>query len=346
MPGRQILVAGNGPLNLQVADELVAAGAQVVAVAEAAPRPGMAQLPALLSAISHAPGLIRDGFGYLRRLRRASVPVLYGYAIVAAEGSECVQSATIARIDPGGRPIVGSELTFEVDAVCAGYGFLPANEIARALGCRHRHDPVLGSLVTERDACGQTSVPGVYVAGDSAGMGGARAALEDGAIAGYAAAQKLGHDLSPALLGDLAARRRAVVRHRRFQVALWRLFAAPPVGLELCRPDTLICRCESVSLKSVREAVADGVTDLGSIKRLTRAGMGRCQGRYCAPVMLDLVAAMTGHAVDEFSYFAPQSPLKPTSVEGLAQPPRAPHHTISERVMSEQDGRDGERIAD
>ena len=75
-----------------------------------------------------------------------------------------------------------------VDAVTMGYGFLPANELLRLLGCRHRFDPARGQLVTERDPDGRTSVPGVLAVGDCCGLGGAMAAQAEGVIAGAAAA--------------------------------------------------------------------------------------------------------------------------------------------------------------
>ena len=108
LPGRRVLVAGNGPLNLQLAAELVAAGIDVVAVVEAAARPGLRHAAELLRAIGAAPGLIRDGFSYLARLRRVGVPIIYASSVVAAKGDARVEGCTIARIDSTGRPIPGT----------------------------------------------------------------------------------------------------------------------------------------------------------------------------------------------------------------------------------------------
>ena len=161
LPGRRVLVAGNGPLNLQLAAELVAAGVDVVAVVEAATRPGLRHAGALLRAVSVAPGLMRDGFRYLARLRRAGVPVVYASALVAAHGDARVDGCTIARIDAAGRPVPGTSTRVAVDTVCVGHGFLPSNEIARALGCRHVVRGDSGDLATVTDSAGLTSVPGV-----------------------------------------------------------------------------------------------------------------------------------------------------------------------------------------
>ena len=220
-PGRRVLVAGNGPLNAQVACELLEAGVEVAAWVEAAPAPGWRHLPAALGALWHAPDLIRDGRRYLARLRRARVPRLWGHLLVAAGGDEAVERATVAPLGRDGAPIMARARSFAVDAVCAGYGFLPANELSRLLKCRHRYDPPSASLVAERDADGATTVPGVFVAGDCARMEGSRAAGEQGLLAGLAAARALGKAIPADLAAEKAHGRRRLASHRRFQRALW-----------------------------------------------------------------------------------------------------------------------------
>ena len=318
-PGRRVLVAGNGPLNAQVACELIDAGVEVAAWVEAAPSPGWRKLPAALVALWHAPGLIRDGQRYLARLRRAGVPRLWGHLLVAAEGDEAVERATVAPLGRDGAPIMARARGFAVDAVCAGYGFLPANELSRLLKCRHRYEPSSASLVAERDADGATSVPGVFVAGDCARMEGARAAGEQGLLAGLAAARAMGKAIPADLAAEAAHGRRSLARHRRFQRALWSLFAAPRPGLGLASDDTLVCRCEEVTLGEAKQALGGGITGLGNLKRLTRAGMGPCQGRYCAPLLASLVAETTGEAVGDFSFFASRPPTKPVPVAAIAR---------------------------
>jgi NAD(P)H-nitrite reductase large subunit len=106
-------------------------------------------------------------------------------------------------------------------------------------------------------------------------------------------------------------------RHRNFQTALWKMFAAPRFQAELAKPDTLICRCENVRLQDLEAALADGQPSIGTLKRRTRLGMGACQGRYCAPVAAAMIAKRDGNAVDELSFFAPRIPLKPISIADM-----------------------------
>ena len=311
LAGRRVLVAGNGPLNLQVAVELARAGAEIAAVAELARRPGLWAAAALARMLTSAPALALRGRGYLADLRRRGVPLLHRHVIarVAPAGDRLrVQVSPW----PAAQGLSGA--SYDVDAVCVGYGFIPANEILRALGCRHAYDPTRGHLVTERDENGLTSVAQVYAVGDCTGLGGAPAAEAEGIIAGLAAARSLG--LRPATGQEPAiARARAQLRrHRRFQAGLWELFRAPRLLTELADPETVICRCEELTLAEIEAGFDDGTGSIGALKRATRAGMGRCQGRYCGPILAAVAAARRTLPLDESAHWAPRPPLKPIRI--------------------------------
>ncbi|MBD9665403.1 FAD-dependent oxidoreductase [Variovorax sp. VRV01] len=307
-PGRRVLVAGNGPLNLQLAAELLAGGAHVAAVLESAPRPSPTQWRPVLTAARTAPGLLRDGWRYLRRLRAHKVPVLWGWTVAAAEGQgslEQVQACELAH--------PGNTRAFDVDTLCLGYGFIPSTELARMLGCEHRLTPRhLGYLATVTAEDGATSLPGVYVVGDGADMGGSRVALARGTLAGTAAARNLGR--APLEPTEAIARLRKAMR---FQQALWTIYQAPPVSLAAVPDDTLLCRCEEISFGTVREQIRAGRDTLAALKRNTRLGMGRCQGRYCAVTAARLVTEMTGQAPGVEQYLAPRPPAKPVPAGAL-----------------------------
>jgi glycine/D-amino acid oxidase-like deaminating enzyme len=324
-PGRRVIVAGNGPLNFQVAAELVAAGIEIAAVVEAAPRMGARRLASLVAAVRHAPDLIGNGLLYLVRLWRAGTLVRWGHTIVRVEGSGRVCRATIAPLDAAGRPDLGRAESFAVDTVCLGYGFVPSAELERQLGCRMSVDPRTGESAPEHDCDGATSVPGVYVVGDSGGLQGARAALTQGALAGFAAARSLGHALDAA---KTAALRRDAARHAAFQSNLWRIFSAPPVADSLADDDTIICRCEEVSLGTLRSKIVGGTTTPRGLKASTRVAMGRCQGRYCGP-MLRRILSQAHASPTEDEWFRSRPPARPIPIAPLvAERPDWGRHTI------------------
>ncbi|WP_439544921.1 FAD-dependent oxidoreductase [Sandarakinorhabdus sp.] len=307
LPGRRVLIAGNGPLNLQLAAELQGGGADVLAVVEAAPA-ATHDLAAVAAMAAASPGLVVQGLRYHWQRLRGGVEMLHGMVVRAVEAAPAGLQVTLS-----GK---GRERVFDTDVLCLGYGFEPSNELLRALGCRHDHDAAQGRLVTWRDADGRTSVAGIYALGDCTGLGGARVAAADGLLAGFAAAADLGHGIGPALARERQAAAAAGERHRRFQRALWQVYRVPPAMAP--GDETLICRCEEISFGAARAALADGHGQAGAVKRATRIGMGPCQGRYCRPLLEALIRESGGAAPDEMSGFAPRPPVKPVLIRDLA----------------------------
>jgi len=316
-PGRRVLIAGNGPLNIQLGAELVDAGVTVVAVAELAK---LFRATGGLSALSMAvtePRYLLEGVGYLRTLAAHRVPVLSQATVTKIDPRDGGLVASVTQIAPSGRAIPGTERRFEVDAVCIGFGFTPASELARSLGCRYRLDELSGTLVVEHDRFGRSSLEGVWILGDSGRIRGAHVAQAAGGLAGLDVARSLSRTgwrdtIRETLKGE--ARRRAA---ERFQRGLWRLYRAPRITDQLSLDETVVCRCEEVALGQL--SVPPWLAAAGSIKRATRAGMGRCQGRYCSPLLVELAARSSGEAVTPRSGLLSQSPILPTSVGVLAE---------------------------
>ncbi len=303
-PAQPVLVAGNGPLNLQLACELLAAGVRVAAVVEAAPQPSLARFRAALGMLRHDGALTRRGIGELAALRRAGVPVLWGSHVTAYEGIERVEAAHVAT--PRGPARVTAGL------VAMNAGFQPETALARALGLEHRFvDEGLGHLATVTDEEGRTARPEIYAVGDGALIGGSRIALARGRLAGLAAARDLGF-ATP----DPGPERLALHRAAAFQAALWTLFrpaASVPAPGDLVTDDTIVCRCEEVTAGRLRAEIAGGLVSVAALKKATRAGMGRCQGRFCAAT----VARLCPHAPVADAFAAPRVPVRPVPAAAL-----------------------------
>jgi glycine/D-amino acid oxidase-like deaminating enzyme len=313
-PGRRVMIAGNGPLNLQLACELLDAGVQVVAVLDSASRPSPRQWRLLSSALRSAPDLIALGVHYLRKLRRARVRVLWNHAIVSADGGASLERVRYAPLEPSGAPNLTEAREVAADALCLGYGFIPSTEIARALGCTHRLvNRHVGYLATETARDGATSVSGVFAVGDGTDLGGHGVALARGTLAGIAVAREL----------ELLEQRRALRALKRaadFQVALWSLYRAPPVMLEAVPDDVTLCRCEDITFGQVRAEIAAGHETLARLKRAARLGMGRCQGRYCAgPAALLLAQSARAQSARAHSISAPSTNAQSTSTTAMGK---------------------------
>ena len=318
-PGTRVLIAGNGPLNFQVAADLSASGVRVVAVAEAAQPVLFGARGADLAQLARTrPDLAWQGATYVAALRRRGVPLFYRHVLARVEGSGCAERAVIAALDTAGNVVGGSERQFEVGAVCTGYGFAPANEITRLIGCAHEIDSRDGTtLLAKRDRDMRTTIGDVFIAGDAGGIWGAHSALAQGAIAGTMAAKDLG-GTSANVSAALARARQRLERETRFQTALARVFSMPELADRLASDDTIACRCESVTFGAIRREIERGAVDGPSIKRATRAGMGHCQGRYCSHTVARMLAARSGKPLSEASFAHSQAPIKPVAIDAIA----------------------------
>jgi D-hydroxyproline dehydrogenase subunit alpha len=305
LPGKRVAVCGSGPLNLQVALELAEGGAEIAFVAERAPAPVTRPLEALALAIS-GPKLTWNGVRMLRGLKARGVPVRNRTELLRVDRVGEALAATFAHAD-------GTETTVTVDALLMNGGFEPQNEVLRLLGAGMRYDTDAGHLRTVRTETLETTVPGLWAVGDCAGLGGAPAARAEGRIAGRAAAARAGHGDAY----DLFADQRELRHHRRFQRRLWRLHDIGPKGILDLPDDTVICRCEELTVGRLKEGLGEGPGHAGTLKRATRVGMGRCQGRYCGPVAARLVSEATGKPLEDISFFAPRVPVKPVAIGAI-----------------------------
>jgi glycine/D-amino acid oxidase-like deaminating enzyme/bacterioferritin-associated ferredoxin len=315
-PGQRVVIAGNGPLNLQLAVEMVRAGVQVEAVLEAACAPSIARWSTLLRAWRFSPDLMAQGLRYLAELRAHGVRVQWGHTVVRVDGDDRLRRVTFAPTNAHGEPDLERARHVDADNLCLGYGFIPSTELARALGCAHEFvDLHLGYLQTTTTSDGLTSVPGVFAIGDGSALGGARVAMARGTLAGAAAAAALKKEVD---IRAVHVARSALARALSFQGALWEIFKAAPCRVQNLPDSTIACRCEEITLGELRTAIGQGFDSLGSLKRMTRLGMGRCQGRYCACTAAKLLNEITGRVREPEQLFAPRLPAKPVPAACMA----------------------------
>lgn len=246
--GSRVVIAGTGPLLLAAAATALQAGAQVAAIVEHQPLSSLARFGTAL-AWRHR-GKLRQAAGLFYRLRK--VPYLTDALVVEATGQDALRGVVVQ----AGR----RRVEYACDVLGAGFGLCANTELGQALGCATSDDAL------QVDARQRTSVPHVWAAGECTGIGGVDKALTGGRVA---ALEALGMQPSAR---DLAA----VRRQRDFAVLLARHFAPRPALRELGRDDTIVCRCEDVTVARLRPC-----RDWREAKLATRVGMGACQGSTC-----------------------------------------------------------------
>lgn len=281
LEGKRVVIAGSGPLLLAVAAHLRSKGAHIGLIAEQASFPKLAAFGARLLRF---PAKLREAARL--ELQLLGVPFHSSAWVEAGHGKCSVASATIFS---GGRRWLEP-----CDFLAVAYGLTPNLEVPALLGCEIRD----GFVVV--DSVQQTSVPGVYCAGEPTGIGGVELALLEGGIAGACAADRT---------DALASQRVRRDRWSSFANALRQAFALRPELRSLAKPDTLVCRCEDVQACAIQAHHS-----WRGAKLHTRCGMGPCQGRICGP------------AVEFLHGWRPESvrpPLFPARVSSLACPQAA-----------------------
>lgn len=172
-PGEKVLMLGSGNVGLVVSFQLLQAGCEVVALVDAAPRVG--------------------GYGvHAAKVARTGVPFYLSHTIKKAEGEDHVTGVTIAEVDHTFQFIPGTEKHFDVDTICLAVGLSPMSQLLKMAGCKMEDNPKRGGQVPLIDELGETSVDGVFVAGDVSGIEEASSAMIEGRISGVAAAYYLG----------------------------------------------------------------------------------------------------------------------------------------------------------
>jgi NADPH-dependent 2,4-dienoyl-CoA reductase/sulfur reductase-like enzyme len=296
-------IAGQGPLTLLYAVQAIRAGGKLAGILD------LSRPSARWRAMRHLPGAITDirkGLGWLREIRKSGVPI-WRATDPYAEGN-----GVLSRIS---FKLKFRRRTQPADTLLLHDGVIPSIQITRALGCAHTWD--------ERQCCwrpvtnnwGETSTPGIVVAGDGAGVGGAVAAMLSGRIAGLGCAHALGCIDTAARDEAAAPLRTDLAKALASRPFIDALFAPRPVD-----PDSsvLICRCEEVTAGQIRDAVKLGCQGLNQLKAFTRCGMGPCQGRMCGTSAAEVLAHARGVHPRDIEPYRTRFPSRPLTVGELA----------------------------
>ena len=205
----------------------------------------------------------------------------------------------------------------ETDTVLVHQGVVPNTQITRSLGLDHRYDDTQRCFHPVTNEMGQSSHPLFSIAGDGAGIGGAKVAALSGricALNALVAIGKVDETGQCKILPDLLKAYQSEMSIRRFLDTLY----APPESVFLPADDTIICRCEEVSAGDIREYAALGCEGPNRTKVYGRCGMGPCQGRYCGLTVTEILAAENNKTQDAVGSFRIRSPLKPVTLSELA----------------------------
>jgi len=309
VPSEATVLAGSGPLLLLLAWQYLRAGVKIRALIDttqsASRWPAMRHFPKAIAASDY----LFKGLKLVTAIRRAGVPWFRQASNLYAEGDERLRALSF--------DCQGKSQRIETSLLLLHQGVIPSLQIAAAAGCEASWNDVQQCWQPVVDDWGQSSADKIFVAGDAAGIGGARAAWLGGQLAGLQIACQLG-EIEPAQRDQLALSvRNARARHlaiRPFLDAWYRVADSSLVPQD----ETLACRCEEVSVGEIRALAAMGCSGPNQAKAFTRCGMGPCQGRFCGTTMEQIFARETALHPQQIGRFNSRPPLTPVTLGQLA----------------------------
>ena len=274
--GKKILVSGTGPFLLPVAVGLAEAGADVLGIVEANLPLRWLRSPL---ALFFNPQKVLELLYYLGKIRKYSLKVYFGKAVIGFNGSTATLSKVKSNLE-----VKGEISEIECDVVASGWGFNPDVTLGGILGCNQEVDRD-GSVIFTVGREQRSSVENIWIAGEATGIGGADLAIAEGEIAALSA-------LNDSISFSLKFKR---FRLQLFATALQRSYPVGSGWQGWIMPDTKICRCEEVSHGEICQSVTElSAQDSRTSKLFTRAGMGLCQGRVCSRNVSEIIAEESG----------------------------------------------------
>ncbi len=310
VPDNGVVLAGSGPLLLLLAWQYLHAGVEIKALLDVTPLGNhLTALPKLPKALL-AHHYLTKGIAYQIDLKRAGVPMYLGVSDLKAEGDEKLQTVQFKHR--------GKTKTLESELLLTHFGVIPQIALTEAAGCRHDWDGNQQCWRPQHDDWGKTSIEKLWIAGDGAGINGARSAEHAGRLAALDVLHSL--KLIAVEKRDQLSKkdRQWMLADRHIRPFLEAYFQLPKSLLTVPQDDTVVCRCEEISAGEIRAQVNNGHDNSNQLKYFTRCGMGPCQGRQCSNAVAHIVADCSGKSIPETGLFRGRPPIAPLTLKQLA----------------------------
>jgi bacterioferritin-associated ferredoxin len=310
IPTGETVLAGSGPLLLQVAIHLISAGATIRAILDTTPYRNyfisLKHLPKALLAFKY----LFKGIQMQQKIHKCGVPIFRNVKNLEAVGRDSVE---LLRFQNAGRTC-----EVETTTLLLHNGLVPDTQMTFLLNCDHDWYDVQRYWRPVVDRWGNTSIKGVGVAGDAAGIAGANAAEISGYLAGLEAAFSL--KMISEEERDLKAKplQKRLTRDTHIRPFLDNLYRPSPVLLIPRDDETIVCRCEEVTAGQIKKAFESGLLNPNQVKAQTRCGMGPCQGRLCGLTISEMTANYGKLNIADIEYFRIRPPVKQLTMEQLS----------------------------
>ncbi len=306
----RIVLAGSGPLLQLVTCQLLKSGAEIAALLETTTTRDYLAAARYLPRALGARDLLGKGLEMRRTIKASGIPVHKGVKNLRCHGNDALEGISF---DSGGQ-----SRRIEADLVLLHEGVVPNVQISRLLNLSHEWFEPQRYWRPSVDRWGETSANGIFIAGDGAGIDGARAAEASGRLAALQATAQLGALSNAERDREAATAFAQKARETRIRPLLDHLYRPPAHIVCPEDPATMVCRCEEVRVHDIHACMETGCDGPNQLKAYSRCGMGPCQGRMCGLTVSELMARRRGVTPDEVGYYRIRTPIKPIPLSALA----------------------------
>jgi NADPH-dependent 2,4-dienoyl-CoA reductase/sulfur reductase-like enzyme len=317
LPSEDILIGGAGIFPYAVAAEVLTKNGRVRAVLD---QNRLSEKIAFTAGLLLERSKIGDGLRTMTKLALSRTPVKFSVKIIEACGQKGLEEVLTVKIDTYGRVLPGSETVYPCECLAIGYGFAANIELAQLAGCKLEYKAQQGGWTVGVTQDLETAVAGIFAAGEITGIAGAAKSITEGKLAALAILKKLGKISNDTYFARSQKLKNARKKHLRFGAYFNAQHKIPDEINRSIADETIICRCEDITMGEIKTAVLNGCATPDAVKKAVRTGMGICQGRTCGPIIYEIIAALKGTPVDQIAPLSARTPLKAVSMKALADP--------------------------
>ena len=303
IPGNKIILSGNGPLLILVAYYVLKFGGKVDAIIDTSSK--IKWIQSMFSLILNPKNFIQ-GVSWILKIIFSKVPI-YSNSLVTKVTKTKKDGISIEIQNIKNKKIK----VVDTEVLAVGHGLTPSTDITRLLRVDHEYNELKGGWIPKLDKYFRSSMKGLYITGDGAGISGAIAAEDKGELAACALLkdqniinEKEFNNMTNKILNRLK-------RYEIFAKGIAELNSTPTSLIKNINDNTILCRCEDITKKDIKNAVNNGAKNLNQIKSWTRFGMGPCQGRTCQYSVAKVASEQLKCNVKDLGYLTGRTPLRP-----------------------------------
>lgn len=314
LPATKMLIAGSGLFLFAAGYEYLRNGGKLLGILE---QSTMLDKVKFLPQLVHQFAKFAEGGKFVAKILSSGVPIKFRRKVIEARGEKALEEVVTVKVDSMGSIISGTEKTYSTSALAVGYGFVPNIEAPQLAGCELEYSQEKGGWTVRVNDRLETTVENILAAGEITGVGGAFKSITEGEIAAAA----ILHKLEVADHNTTETKQQKLLRDRKHHMSFVRcfngLYEIKKKSILEIPDETIICRCENITKKTIVDEIHAGWHDPNGLKMSIRCAMGQCQGRTCAPVIYDILSGVLGKSWDEIGLYTVRPPFKPVSVKAL-----------------------------